>query len=99
MYTGEADHRLTAELVELVDVPVVASGDVVSHARAVEILRESTRAEAVMVGRAAQGNPWTLREIIDGVDERRHAPRWPRSWFCSSARRCGSSARDGRPVF
>ncbi len=68
MYTGEADHRLTAELVELVDVPVVASGDVVSHARAVEIL-ESTRAEAVMVGRAAQGNPWTLREIIDGVDE------------------------------
>jgi tRNA-dihydrouridine synthase B len=68
MYTGEADHRLTAELVELVDVPVVASGDVVSHARAVEILAQ-TGAEAVMVGRAAQGNPWTLREIIGGVDE------------------------------
>ena len=68
MYTGEADHRLTAELVELVDVPVIASGDVVSHQRALEIL-ESTGAEAVMVGRAAQGNPWTLREIIDGVDE------------------------------
>jgi len=68
MYTGEADHSLTAELVDLVGVPVVASGDVVSHARAVEIL-ESTGAEAVMVGRAAQGNPWTLREIIDGVEE------------------------------
>jgi nifR3 family TIM-barrel protein len=68
MYTGEADHRLTAELVELVHVPVVASGDVVSHARAIEIL-ESTGAEAVMVGRAAQGNPWALREIIDGVEE------------------------------
>jgi tRNA-dihydrouridine synthase B len=67
MYTGEADHRLTAELVELVDVPVIASGDVVSHARAVEIL-EGTGAQAVMVGRAAQGNPWTLREIIDGVE-------------------------------
>jgi tRNA-dihydrouridine synthase len=67
MYTGEADHRLTAELVELVDVPVVASGDVVSHVRAVEIL-ENTGAAAVMVGRAAQGNPWTLREIVDGVD-------------------------------
>jgi tRNA-dihydrouridine synthase B len=66
MYTGEADHRLTAELVELVDVPVVASGDVTSHARAVEILR-ATGAEAVMVGRAAQGNPWTLREILDGA--------------------------------
>ena len=65
MYTGEADHSLTAELVELVDVPVIASGDVVSHARAVEIL-ERTGAAAVMVGRAAQGNPWTLSEIIDG---------------------------------
>ena len=65
MYTGEADHGLTAELVGLVDVPVVASGDVVSHARAVEIL-EGTGAAAVMVGRAAQGNPWTLREIVDG---------------------------------
>ena len=34
MYTGTADHALTAELVSLVDVPVVASGDVTSHARA-----------------------------------------------------------------
>ena len=67
MYTGEADHSLTAELVDLVDVPVVASGDVVSHARAVGIL-ESTGAAAVMVGRAAQGNPWALREIVDGAD-------------------------------
>src|SRR5215211_3796105 len=38
MYTGEADHRLTAELVERVDVPVVASGDVTSNARALEVL-------------------------------------------------------------
>ncbi len=67
MYTGEADHRLTAELVELVDVPVVASGDVVSHAVAAEIL-EQTGAAAVMVGRAAQGNPWTLPEILDGTE-------------------------------
>jgi len=33
MYTGEADHALTAELVDLVDVPVVASGDITSRAR------------------------------------------------------------------
>src|ERR671918_2210330 len=38
MYTGEADHSLTAELVELVDVPVVASGDIVSHEKAVDAL-------------------------------------------------------------
>jgi len=65
MYTGEADHALTAELVELVDVPVVASGDITSRARAQAVLAW-TGAAAVMVGRAAQGNPWALREILDG---------------------------------
>jgi tRNA-dihydrouridine synthase B len=68
MYTGEADHSLTAELVELVDVPVVASGDVGSRARA-QALLATTGCAAVMVGRAAQGNPWALREIVDGPGE------------------------------
>src|SRR5213076_1051434 len=63
MYTGQADHSLTAELVELVDVPVIASGDIVSRAKAQTVLA-TTGAEAVMVGRAAQGNPWALREIM-----------------------------------
>jgi tRNA-dihydrouridine synthase B len=65
MYTGRADHALTAELVSRVDVPVVASGDVDSPAKAREVLA-ATGAAAVMVGRAAQGNPWVLREIADG---------------------------------
>ncbi len=65
MYTGTADHSLTAELVSLVDVPVVASGDVTSRARA-QALLATTGAAAVMVGRGAQGNPWALREIVDG---------------------------------
>jgi tRNA-dihydrouridine synthase B len=65
MYTGTADHSLTAELVSLVDVPVVASGDITSCARAQAVLA-TTGAAAVMVGRAAQGNPWALREILDG---------------------------------
>src|SRR3954467_15470687 len=63
MYTGYADHSLTAELVDLVDVPVIASGDVTSRARAQWVLA-TTGAAAVMVGRAAQGNPWALREIV-----------------------------------
>src|SRR2546421_5699764 len=66
MYTGEADHSLTAELVELVSVPVIASGDVTSRARAQAVLAR-TGAAAVMVGRGAQGNPWALREIVDGA--------------------------------
>ena len=65
MYTGTADHELTAELVSLVDVPVVASGDIVSRARAQAVLA-TTGASAVMVGRGAQGNPWALREILEG---------------------------------
>jgi nifR3 family TIM-barrel protein len=65
MYTGTADHSLTAELVELVDVPVIASGDVTSRAKAQAVLA-TTGASAVMIGRAAQGNPWALKEIIEG---------------------------------
>jgi len=65
MYTGTADHSLTAELVALVDVPVVASGDIVSRAKAQSVLA-TTGAAAVMVGRGAQGNPWVLREIVEG---------------------------------
>jgi nifR3 family TIM-barrel protein len=65
MYTGTADHSLTAELVSLVDVPVIASGDITSRARAQAVLA-TTGAAAVMVGRGAQGNPWALREIVDG---------------------------------
>jgi tRNA-dihydrouridine synthase B len=65
MYTGSADHTLTAELVSLVDVPVIASGDITSRAKAEEVLT-ATGASAVMIGRAAQGNPWMLRELVDG---------------------------------
>jgi tRNA-dihydrouridine synthase B len=67
MYTGTADHSLTAELVECVDVPVVASGDITSRVRAQAVLA-STGAAAVMVGRAAQGNPWAVAEIAGTGD-------------------------------
>ena len=63
MYTGRADHSLTAELVDAVGVPVVASGDVTTHDHAQAVL-DQTGCAAVMVGRAAQGNPWALHEIL-----------------------------------
>jgi tRNA-dihydrouridine synthase B len=65
MYTGYADHTLTAELVSVVDVPVIASGDITSRAKAQAVLG-ATGASAVMVGRAAQGNPWAIAEIVGG---------------------------------
>lgn len=69
MYTGDADHALTAELVAAVDVPVIASGDITSRDKALEVL-ETSGCAAVMVARGAQGNPWALREILEGGDFR-----------------------------
>ena len=64
MYGGSADHSLTLELAALLEAPVIASGDVSGHVRACELLEGGVT--AVMVGRAAQGNPWLLREIATG---------------------------------
>jgi tRNA-dihydrouridine synthase B len=69
MYTGTADHTLTAELVERVEVPVIASGDIVDRAGAEQVL-DSTGAAAVMVGRGAQGQPWTLQEMAERAADR-----------------------------
>ena len=62
MYTGTADHGLTAELVDLVGIPVVASGDIADRDTAERVI-DATGAAAVMVGRGAQGRPWALREM------------------------------------
>ena len=95
MYTGTADHSLTAELVSLVDVPVIASGDVTSRARAQAVLA-TTGAAAVMVGRAAQGNPWALREIMGDETRADAARRSSQSCCCSCARPFASSASSAR---
>lgn len=63
MYTGFADHAITKMLVDVVDVPVFASGDITDRDRARFILAH-TGAAAVMIGRAAQGNPWVLPQIL-----------------------------------
>jgi tRNA-dihydrouridine synthase B len=67
MYTGTADHSLTAELVELVDVPIVASGDVTSRRRAEEAPAE-TGAVSVVADPPAQGNPWAVGEIAGRLE-------------------------------
>ena len=67
MYTGQADHSLTAELVERVSVPVMASGDITDRTTAERVIAD-TGAAAVMIGRGAQGRPWALREMADGEE-------------------------------
>ncbi|MFQ5426377.1 MAG: tRNA dihydrouridine synthase DusB, partial [Gaiellales bacterium] len=63
MYTGRADHGLTRDLVDLVDVPVIASGDIRGPDEARRVMSD-TGCAAVMVGRAAQGNPWAIASIL-----------------------------------
>jgi tRNA-dihydrouridine synthase B len=61
-FGGHAEYDTIAEVKRSVRVPVVANGDVDSPAKAAFVLAR-TGADAVMVGRAAQGRPWIFREI------------------------------------
>jgi tRNA-dihydrouridine synthase B len=61
-YRGEAEYDTIAAVKQAVRVPVVANGDIASPERALAVLA-ATGADAVMVGRAAQGRPWIFREI------------------------------------
>jgi nifR3 family TIM-barrel protein len=65
-YEGRADHRITAEVVEAVAIPVIASGDVSSPEAARRVLDEAGCA-AVAVGRAALGYPWAFGDILRGA--------------------------------
>jgi tRNA-dihydrouridine synthase B len=64
-YGGTADHRITAEVVEVVGVPVIASGDIATPDDARRVLEE-TGCAAVAVGRAALGYPWAFGDIASG---------------------------------
>jgi tRNA-dihydrouridine synthase B len=61
-YKGRAEYETIAAVKAAVRVPVVANGDIDSPEKALDVLRQ-TGADAVMVGRAAQGRPWIFREI------------------------------------
>ncbi len=61
-YQGVAEYDTIAAVKAALRIPVVANGDVTSPEKAREVLR-ITGADAIMVGRAAQGRPWIFREI------------------------------------
>jgi tRNA-dihydrouridine synthase B len=61
-YTGQAEYRTIAAVKQAVSIPVVANGDIDSPGKARDVLA-ATGADAVMIGRAAQGRPWIFREI------------------------------------
>jgi tRNA-dihydrouridine synthase B len=62
MYEGDAEYDTIRAVKQAVAIPVVANGDIGTPEKAREVL-EYTGADAIMVGRAAQGRPWIFREI------------------------------------
>jgi tRNA-dihydrouridine synthase B len=62
MYTGDAEYDTIRAVKQSVGIPVVANGDITTPEKAKFVL-EYTGADAVMIGRAAQGRPWIFREI------------------------------------
>ncbi|PHS70050.1 MAG: tRNA dihydrouridine synthase DusB [Methylophaga sp.] len=72
-YRGEAEYHTIAEIKSTVAIPVIANGDISSPEKAKQVL-DYTQADALMIGRAAQGNPWIFRQINHFLTQGEHLP-------------------------
>ena len=61
-YKGEAEYETIAAVKSAISIPVIANGDITSPEKAKTVL-ELTNADGLMIGRAAQGNPWIFQQI------------------------------------
>jgi len=77
-FKGQAEYDTIRDICRQVDLPVFANGDITTPQQAAEVLRY-TGADGVMVGRAAQGNPWIFREIRHYLDTGETLPP-PQPW-------------------
>lgn len=72
-YRGSAEHDTTRAIKAAIRIPVIANGDIATPEQAAEVLRH-TGADAVMLGRAAQGRPWIFREVDHYLRSGRRLP-------------------------
>jgi tRNA-dihydrouridine synthase B len=72
-YTGEAEYDTIAAVKAAVSIPVVANGDITTPEKAKFVL-QYTGADAIMIGRAAQGRPWIFREVEQYLRTGTHLP-------------------------
>ncbi len=70
-YKGLAEYDTVAAVKAALRIPVVANGDIDSPEKAARVLAH-TQADALMIGRAAQGRPWIFREILHYLDTGEH---------------------------
>jgi len=73
MFTGAVEYETIAAVKASVTIPVIANGDIDSPERARDVLAR-TGADAIMIGRAAQGRPWIFREIAHFLATGRRLP-------------------------
>ena len=84
MYAGTANWDYIAQVVQAVDIPVIANGDVFSAGDAVRILRY-TGAEMAMVGRGCFGNPWLFAQAAAALAGEPNPPQPPMAQRCDTA--------------
>ncbi|HKF93954.1 MAG TPA: tRNA dihydrouridine synthase DusB, partial [Gammaproteobacteria bacterium] len=72
-YTGHAEYDTIAAVKAAVKIPVIANGDITTPEKARHVLAY-TKADAIMIGRAAQGRPWIFREISHYLATGEHLP-------------------------
>lgn len=66
-YSGKADWGIIAQVKQAVKIPVIGNGDI-TDGKSARLMLESTGCDGIMIGRAAQGNPWIFREITEALD-------------------------------
>ncbi|HSX19704.1 MAG TPA: tRNA dihydrouridine synthase DusB [Gammaproteobacteria bacterium] len=72
-FKGEAEYETIAKIKQSVSIPIIANGDIDTPQKAKYVL-EQTGADAIMIGRAAQGRPWIFREINHYLEHGTIAP-------------------------
>ena len=74
LYKGDAEYDTIANVKQIISIPVIANGDITTPEKAKFVL-EYTKADGVMIGRAAQGRPWIFREIEHFLKTGKHMAR------------------------
>jgi len=72
-FNGAAEYETIAEVKSAIKIPIIANGDIDSPKKAFQVLK-FTHADAVMIGRAAQGSPWIFREIAHYLRTKEEMP-------------------------
>ena len=67
-FQGEAEYETIAQIKDSISIPVIANGDITTPEKSLEVFR-LTKADALMIGRGAQGRPWIFQELIDCVQD------------------------------